>query len=170
MCAAGCTTTISSSFLSASETAAVWILTVCIFSIAVVVYWLPVLHQEPQSSEEDPGETLKRTIKAQRQRQRNRVHLPLAPSFFQFHLKQFNSAHLNTLNSICAHNCSISCHISGAWTVFSSGVPWWWCGGDLHHSAPQWRWRISSKGSWHCGFVKTPNGFSEKLVSMFSQN
>lgn len=41
---------------------------------------MSVLHQEPQSSEEDPGETLKRTLKAQRQRRKKRVHLPLTPS------------------------------------------------------------------------------------------
>uniref|UniRef100_A0A3Q1IF17 C2 domain-containing protein n=1 Tax=Anabas testudineus TaxID=64144 RepID=A0A3Q1IF17_ANATE len=41
---------------------------------------ISVLHQEPQSSEEDPGETLKRTLKAQRQKRKKKVPLPLTPS------------------------------------------------------------------------------------------
>uniref|UniRef100_A0A3Q3JIS1 C2 domain-containing protein n=1 Tax=Monopterus albus TaxID=43700 RepID=A0A3Q3JIS1_MONAL len=51
--------------------------TVCVCSLAVAVCFncIPLLQQEAQSSEEDPGETLKRTLRAQRQRQKKRVHL-----------------------------------------------------------------------------------------------
>lgn len=129
---------------------------------------MSVFLQEPQSSEEDPGETLKRTIKAQRQRQRNRV-LPPASSFVKFHIKQFSSACLNILIRYVRTLFHLLGYIlSGAPAVFSSGFRWWCCGGDLHRSVPQWRWRTSSKGSWTCGFVKTPTWCSERLASMLS--
>lgn len=131
-------------------------------------YWTSVFLQELQSSEEDPGETLKRTIKAQRQRQRNRV-LPLSPSFVKFHIKQFSSACLNTLIQYVLTLFHLLGYVlSGARAVFSSEVAGWWCGGDLHCSVPQSRWRTSSKGSWTRCVVKTPTRCSERLVSMLS--
>ncbi|XP_076582587.1 coiled-coil and C2 domain-containing protein 2A isoform X3 [Chaetodon auriga] len=42
-------------------------------AVAVCLNWIPLLRQEPQSSEEDPGETLKRTLRAQRERQKKRL-------------------------------------------------------------------------------------------------
>lgn len=89
--------------------------TVCIFSIAGVVclHGMPVLHQEPQSSEEDLGETLKRTLKAQRRRRMKRVRLPPVPSFFLL-LQLIHSAPSNMLNILFLRICSISWHIQGA--------------------------------------------------------
>lgn len=58
----------------------------CSFAVAVCHNFKFVLQKEPQDSDEDAGETLKRTLRAQRQRRKKRVHLPLAsvlmPLFF----------------------------------------------------------------------------------------
>lgn len=61
---------------------------------------VPVLQQDPQSSEEDPGETLKRTFRAQRQRRKERVRVPRAPSGDRCTLHSSNPAPIPAAGAI----------------------------------------------------------------------
>lgn len=74
----------------------------CLQSCCCCFNCMSVLRQEPQGSEEDPGETLKRTLKAQRQKRKKRVHIPLAPSQSSFP----NSKNSGSINDFLAY---VSC-------------------------------------------------------------
>lgn len=111
-----------------------------------------LVSQDAEDSEEDSGETLKRALRAQRQRRRRKVH-PLWLFSVDHQSFLFDTKWLAPLFVFLLVD----------WGIFSQGVStWWWrCRGGFCCSAP-----TCKRGtSWEDGGFKASIWFSQRFVA-----